>query len=126
MRYLLDTHILLWRLLDPVRLPKKSASILASSVHTFLVPAIVLLEMQYLREIGRVVVEVEQVLEFLRSAPEYDIVPYDVAVMAHSLRLTGNRDPFDRIILAHALATSTTLLSKDRWMKKTAPHLVAA
>lgn len=126
MSYLVDTHILLWRLLEPRRLPKACRRAFANDAHEFLIPTIVLLEMQYLTEIGRVEINVDYVLQTIHDESAFQLVPYDEIVMAHSLRLTSTRDPFDRIILAHALATSTRLLTKDRWMRKMAPHLVVA
>lgn len=123
MNYLVDTHVLLWRLLEPKRLSKRVRALFVRREHIFLIPMICLLEAQYLSEIGRIEIDLDQMLEILHEEPLFQLVPYDEAVMLHSLRLTTTRDPFDRIILAHALATSTKILTKDTWMKKTAPHL---
>lgn len=126
MPYVLDTHILLWRLLEPRRLPKKCQALFRADTHEFLVPTMAFLEIQYLIEVGRVAVEVDHVLAAIADEPAFQLVPYDDIVMRHSLRLTTTRDPFDRVILAHALATSTPILTKDRWMRRMAPHLVVS
>lgn len=126
MPYFLDTHILLWRLLEPRRLPKKHQSLFRARTHEFLIPTMALLEIQYLIEIGRVEAEVDHVLAAIADESAFQMVPYDDIVMRHSLRLTTTRDPFDRVILAHALATSTPILTKDRWMRRMAPHLVVS
>lgn len=124
MQYLLDTHTLLWRLTQPRKLSKRVRAIFSKSTHQFTVPTIALLETQYLIDIGRIDLAVDDVLTTIQEEPQFSLVPYDEVVMLHSLRLTGTRDPFDRIILAHALATSTQILTHDQWMKKMAPHLV--
>lgn len=124
MNYLLDTHSLVWRLLDPKRLSRRIRSLFLKEDNSFLIPVICLLEMQYLTEVGRITADIEQAMEAIHEEPAFQVVPYDEAVMLHSLRLTTTRDPFDRIILAHALASSTKIITKDRWMKNMAPHLV--
>lgn len=125
MDYILDTHILVWRCLKPVKLvtPKVDSLFLDESNH-FLLPCISLLEVQYLHEIGRIDLHVDDILKMVNEGNQFVILPYDVSVMLHSLKLTSTRDPFDRIILAHALATSTQIITKDHWMKKEAPKLV--
>lgn len=124
MRYLVDTHIVVWRLMEPRRLPKASRALFLNERHEFLVPTIALLEIQYLIEVGRIQSDIDHILAALHEEPSFQLIPYDDVVMLHSLRLTTTRDPFDRIILAHALATSTPILTKDRWMRRMAPHLV--
>ena len=104
-------------------MPKAAKSLFLKETD-FLIPTIALLEIQYLIEIGRIEVEIDQVLGAIHEEPSFQLVPYDEAVMLHSLRLTTTRDPFDRMILAHALATSTHIITKDRWMRRIAPHLV--
>lgn len=126
MRYVLDTHILLWRLVEPQQLPHAVKPLFKHGDHEFLIPTVALLEIQYLVEIGRIDIAIDEVLATIESLPDFQLVPYDELVMRHSLRLTATRDPFDRMILAHALATSTPLLTKDRWMQRMAPHLVIA
>ncbi len=126
MRYLVDTHILLWRLIEPRRLPKTTKALFLNARHQFDIPTIALLEIQYLIEIGRVQTNIDHVLTVLHEEPSFQLIPYDEVVMLHSLRLTTTRDPFDRIILAHALATSTQILTKDRWMRRMASHLAVS
>lgn len=92
--------------------------------HLFLIPTVSLLELQYLQEIGRVEIDMDQFLQTLRQQEDFRLVAFDEITLLASLRLTSNRDPFDRIILGHAVATSTKILSRDRWMKEMAPQLV--
>ena len=126
MRYFLDTHILVWRFVESHRMPKTLRPLFLKEENEFLIPTISLLETQYLIEIGRIEVEIEQVLTTIQENPAFQLAAYDEAILLHSLRLTTTRDPFDRIILAHALATSTKIITTDTWMKHTAPHLVVS
>ena len=83
-----------------------------------------MLEIQYLVEIKRVELDIDETLKTIQLERNFELVSFDEEAMLHSLKLMTTRDPFDRIILSHALARSTKILTKDFWMKKTAPHLV--
>lgn len=126
MNVFVDTHVLVWRFLEPSKLSPAQAGFFQREETGFLVPTIVLLEIQYLKEIGRIEVNLGDFLLTLKSEDKFRLIPFDEMVMLESLNLATTRDPFDRIILAHALATATKILTKDRWMKKTAPQLVVA
>ena len=126
MNFILDTHVFIWRFLSPEKLSKKLKEIFSNEENIFGVPTMVLMETQYLSEVGRVQVELDNLMLVLKEQPEFTLLSFDEQVLLHALKLTSNRDPFDRVILAHALATSTKILTKDRWMKKMAPHLVVS
>lgn len=123
MQYVVDTHILLWRLLEPDRLSQKVRRLFATETNRFYIPTICVLEAQYLIEIGRIALDVQQLLDIVAAEPAYHFLPYDETAMLQSLRLTGTRDPFDRVILAHALASHRKIITKDRWMTETVPQL---
>jgi len=44
------------------------------------------------------------------------VLHFDEMVLAEGVRLTSIRDPFDRIILATALAYNLKIVTKDFWM----------
>lgn len=124
MRYVLDTHALLWRLIQPSKLSPKMRTVFSDSQAEFVVPTMAMLEIQYLVEINRVRVDIDATLDALKDTPQFQISGFDEIALIHAMRLTTTRDPFDRIILAQALSTSTPILTKDLWMRRTAPHLV--
>lgn len=124
MRYILDTHTLVWRLVAPKKLSPAAQSIFLNEENEFRIPTICILEIQYLAEIGRIAMDPDSALTTIQDEPNFYLAPFEETVMLHSLKLTTTRDPFDRMILAHALASSTKIITKDRWMKQTAPHLV--
>lgn len=124
MNCLVDTHVLIWRYLAPERLSPKAKRCFAKSEARFLIPAVSILETQYLVEIGRIELDMDEFLETLKGGQEFKILPFDEMALIHSLKLTGTRDPFDRMILGQALSLGTPILTRDRWMKKTAPDLV--
>jgi len=124
MKYFVDTHLLVWRLIEPRRLSKMEKGLFSDSHAEFLIPTVVLLEIQYLTEIKRIEIDMDEALAAIQEDPSFQLAPFDETAMLHAFRLTTTRDPFDRMILAQALASSTKILTRDRWMKETAPHLV--
>ena len=73
------------------------------------------LELQYLYEIKRVSVEAEPLLADLSQRIGLTVCPkpFD-AVIVDATQLTWTRDPFDRILVAHANLNHNVLVSKDQ------------
>ena len=111
----LDTHVVIWlyamgggALSDRTRqLVEDSASVAISPM--------VLLEMTYLYEIDRLKVEAGQVFRYLQRTIQLEVCekPFlDVIQLASGQKWT--RDPFDRIITAHAAIDHQPLITKDK------------
>lgn len=124
MKYFVDTHVLLWQWLEPQRLGKKSERILHDAANYFFVAPASLLEVSYLVEIGRIDLEFDEFVDLIDSLPNYEVPAFDRFAAIQSVRLTGNRDPFDRMILGQALAAAVPIITKDKWMCKVAPQWV--
>lgn len=125
MNIILDTHVLVWRYLSPKKLSLKERNLFLHGKNRFLIPTVVLLELKYLIEIGRLDLDMDEFLTRFRNREDFDIISFDEAALLQSLKLSTTRDPFDRMILAQAKALDTPLLTRDKWMKRTAPQLMA-
>jgi len=80
------------------------------------------LELAYLYEIGRIRSPAQAVIEDL-SAP-FELVVADIsaaAVCNLALGLTWTRDPFDRLLAAHATVTGLALVTKDETIRQHLP-----
>lgn len=109
----LDTHVVLWLYQrDLERFPAAVLRRLGSSRP--LVSPIVRLELALLREIGRITVSATEILDSLRQAADLGVAEssFDRAT-ALAAHLPWTRDPFDRLIAAHALADDLPLLTRD-------------
>lgn len=117
MRLLLDTHALLWWLADDPALPALARKNIASRAHTIFVSAASAWEIATKHRIGRLPQGAELAAEF-----ESIIVSESFESLAitslHGVRaglLPGpHRDPFDRMLIAQALAEGLTLVSNDK------------
>lgn len=79
----------------------------------------VLLELQYLFEIGRLTVPPGTIIDTIGRAARLRIcdVPFADVVSA-ALQETWTRDPFDRVIVAHARLREMALITKDRMIRE--------
>lgn len=116
MRFLFDTHVLLWSLEDDPKLSTVARTLLEDATQEPLLSVASLWEMAIKVGLGK--------LERKRSFAELmtqKLEPQGIAVLsilpAHLDVLTDlplhHRDPFDRLIVAQCLAEGVPLLSRD-------------
>jgi len=85
----------------------------------------VALEMRFLREIGRITMEVPSLIDALERS--YGVLQSDertADVAAVAAGLTWTRDPFDRLIVATATLHKAPLISKDEHIATHYPDTV--
>ena len=114
----LDTHVAVWlyfgntELIPTVVIEKMEDPDLYLSPMAFL-------EIQFLHEIKRFTVKPEKIINRLQR--EFDIKICEKSfhkIIEKSLKINWTRDPFDRIIVAHAALDSDVLLTKDKSIQK--------
>jgi PIN domain nuclease of toxin-antitoxin system len=83
------------------------------------VSPVVDLELQLLKEIGRILKGPADVLGALAGELGLGLTSTEFAEIVASARdLAWTRDPFDRLIVADALISDATLITKDRLIRK--------
>ncbi len=112
----LDTHVAIWlRAGDTKRLKPVRKLLDASELR---ISPFVVLELQALFEIGRLRETGRWIAE--RLAEDHDIL-VETASLAQAtdraLDLSFTRDPYDRLIAAHALAMGASLLTVDETLR---------
>jgi len=118
-RLLLDTHAFLWWVADDERLSPRAAALIAEPSNEVLVSAATAWEVVVKSALGRVEVPTP-VDRFLTAQIEANaFIPLPIH-MRHALGLAAlpqiHRDPFDRILVAQAVAEDLTIVSRDRVM----------
>jgi PIN domain nuclease of toxin-antitoxin system len=112
MRYLLDTHSLLWALGDTGTLSRAARDAIASPTNIVFVSSASLWECAIKASIGKL----DLPDDFFDTFPEtgYELLPIRLSHLDvyRSLPL-HHRDPFDRIFVAQAKAESLTLITRD-------------
>ncbi len=116
MKLLLDTHILLWSLLEPTLLSQQVASELENPSSEISISPISLWEILVLAEKGRLLLQPDAltwVRSMLRSIPLREApLNHEVAIQSRSLDLP-HQDPADRFLAATAIVYDLTLVTAD-------------
>ena len=115
MNYLLDTHILLWTLVDPDKVPGPMRRILENRANRVWFSAVSIWEIAIKHSLGRDDFPVEPATIW-KAARETGLEELPVTA-EHAVgvdTLPGlHRDPFDRLLVAQARADGMKLLSMD-------------
>ncbi|MGA7743412.1 MAG: PIN domain-containing protein [Polyangia bacterium] len=114
----LDTHVVVWLYAGDLRRFSPAARRRLDREELRISP-MVALEVQYLHEVGRISENAGVVLSDL--ARKLGLVQAEgdfSAVAAAAMDLGWTRDPFDRVIVAHAALYGATLLTKDRSIRR--------
>ena len=119
----LDTQIVVW--LAEANLAKLSQRAL-SLIQTadLRISPVALLELQYLYEIKRIVVTPQEILVKLNTEVGLTLCDHPFPIIAEvALGESWTRDPFDRLIVAHAKANGASLLlTKDEVIRANYAH----
>jgi PIN domain nuclease of toxin-antitoxin system len=110
-RVLLDTHVLLWALTSPSRLPPRARKLIAAN-HVY-VSAASIWEISIKAALGKLRADPAEVLDALAPAGFIELA----ITGAHGARVRSlpllHRDPFDRLLVAQALTEPMVLLTND-------------
>jgi PIN domain nuclease of toxin-antitoxin system len=110
----LDTHVVVWLYAGDLRRFSPAARRRLDREELRISP-MVALEVQYLHEVGRISENASVVLSDLGRKLGLAQAEGDFsAVAAAATDLGWTRDPFDRLIVAHAALSGAALLTKDR------------
>ena len=115
MRVLLDTHILLWALAEPDRLPPSTRDVIEDPGNDVLFSAASIWEIAIKSGLGRTdfTVRPEQIAHDARQAGLTEL-PVHAHVAAQVATLPPHhRDPFDRLLVAQAIAIQAVLFTAD-------------
>jgi len=113
MRYLIDTHVLLWWFFDRDALSKEAQVIIADSDNDVLVSVVTPWEIFIKQQKGKLKIpdglmeEIEnEAFEILPINTKH-LMPYKGLPLVHS-------DPFDRMIIAQTIKEELTLITRDK------------
>lgn len=125
MKLLLDTHVWLWRLLDPDRISTDAEAAVADPDSDLFLSPISTWEALILARKGRVFLAptaAEWVLDALRRTALTAVpLTHGIAMRGEALEGFGSEDPADRFLVATALEHDLTLVTADRAMRAFEP-----
>ena len=118
MKFLLDTHVFIWSVTQPKKLPPTVVDLIESPNSELFLSAVSIWEIAIKLRSGRLDMEGRTAIELLDEANDMQIVlfgldPAEAATHAH-LQENTHFDPFDRMLIWQAIQRDLTLISGDR------------
>lgn len=115
MKLLLDTHLLLWAAAEPDRLSRSARRLIDNPENELLFSAVSIWEIAIKHGLGRKDFQVEARL-FRRALLDQDYVELSLTGI-HAAGIDAlpavHKDPFDRLLVAQAMAEGILLLTSD-------------
>lgn len=113
MKLVVDTHILLWWMLNDRKLTKSAQGLIADPENQVFVSSVSVWEIAIKESLGRISISVAELIKAI-GANRFDTLSVS---FAHCAALSSlplhHKDPFDRMLIAQCNAENATLLSHD-------------
>lgn len=121
MNFLIDSHTLVWSLLEDHRLSKRARHIFQSPPGSLHISMVSLWELSIKITIGKLRTLGSSIAYFRDECREYgiQIIPLRIehVLRAETLPL-HHRDPFDRLLIAQAIEENLTILTDDAHFRR--------
>lgn len=119
MKLLIDTHIFLWLIFSPNKLPAHWLPILQNPKNKLVVSGLSYWEISLKYGLGKLVLEgaTPEELPQLAQRMGIDVLPLSPTILAsvhQLLTVDGHKDPFDRALIWFAICEQYTLVSCDQ------------
>ncbi len=117
MKYLLDTHVILWSAIEPERLGNHVVRVLENKENELWFSPISIWEIQVLAEKGRIQVKgtpedfVRKIIEYLPLKEA--TLNSEIAIESRKVKLP-HQDPADRFLAATAIIYGLTMITADK------------
>ncbi len=124
MKILLDTHILLWASQDHPNLPQNAKELIVNGNNDIYFSTASIWELMIKKNINKLDIDIKN---FVNDLYEMNIFELSISI-DHVLKLEDlanhHKDPFDRILVAQALAEPIKLITHDNILQQYSPDLV--
>jgi len=120
-RLLLDTHVLLWAALDPDRISATCRTAIEDGSNDVYASTVSAWEIAIKQSLGKLDLDrpAERWLPRVLERTGIEALPVDIGAALRVRALPWHhRDPFDRLLVAHALEAGLTIATHDRMLEK--------
>lgn len=126
MKLLLDTHALLWSIIDPGQLSPAARAAITDPAAQVAVSAVSFWEIAIKCGLGKLALSGATPEALVDAAQQqgFDLLPLEPRLAAGYTRLPvdpQHRDPFDRMLIWQAISLGYTLVSRDRQIAENQP-----
>ena len=119
--YVTDTHSLIWYLIDSPKLgldANKCFERVEKGKAKLLIPAIVIAEIIFILESGKVKADLEEIFKRIEEAENFDISPLGVKQLRCLKEQIKISEMHDRLIVCETLIHNAKLVTKDNEIKE--------
>jgi PIN domain nuclease of toxin-antitoxin system len=117
MKFLLDTHSLLWTVFEPDKLSTEAQEIIVDQKNIICVSLISLWEISIKQNIGRL--DIPKEFFEIVTTRGFEILPLTLAQIEQYRNLPlHHRDPFDRMLIVQARQQKLMLITRDSEISK--------
>ena len=114
----LDTHVVIWMYIGDLTLFSRNSKKLIDAEDLKISP-MVILELHYLEELGRLKVPAGAIMKDLQQRVGLSVCDRSFPLVVESAASCAwTRDPFDRIIAGQAQLSGSRLLTKDKTIRR--------
>ena len=120
MKYLLDTHAIIWMVEDSPKLPLAIKEIIRNPVNQIAICSISIWEIAIKMHIGKLSLsmQLDELIDLLRCS-DFDFLQVeDEYIMNLSKLPLLHKDPFDRLLISTSLVENMTLITIDENIQK--------
>jgi len=127
MKYLLDTHAFIWLDSDPGKLSPKVATLCADPSNLILLSLASVWEMQIKIQLGKLTLPAP-LADTIRNQIKTNQIELLSIELTHILGLASllphHKDPFDRLLIAQAIAENAILITDDSQIAKYPAYII--
>ncbi len=119
MIYVIDTHILIWNLVDSKKLTKKDIDIILNVENLIYVSKVSLWEISLKCGFGSLKLNNLDVKDLPKYIDEcgfqiLDMTIEEITTFQNLAKVTDHKDPFDRMLIWQCIKNNYTLMSRDK------------
>ncbi|TES93718.1 MAG: type II toxin-antitoxin system VapC family toxin [Candidatus Cloacimonadota bacterium] len=125
--YIVDTHALVWRLLQSKKLSIKANKAFTEGIEgktSLIIPAIVLLEVMSVLEKYGMEDRFLEILDDIERTPMYEICSINIEVLRETAKIKDIEELHDRVIVAIARMKNAAIITKDREIRNVYPKTI--
>ena len=118
MKYLLDTHVFIWFIMEPEKLTKKALKVISDDDNEVLISPISFWEMALKHQAKKLDLGKINILHLPHIAEQYDFTvldpqTFDYVNIGQLPQKENHHDPFDRMLIQQAIRNNLVLISKN-------------
>ena len=115
MNYVADAHTIIWYFIDDPRLSQTARQAFEQTITAgvIIIPTIVLAEIMYISQKGRISMTFEETLSHIETYENFRIATLDLDILRVAANVGGDLEMHDKLIVATTLYFDAHLITKD-------------